>query len=67
MEYILKAVTGDYLGEGDTFNSDREYAKRFPTVESAEDVAASMRWAALKVEPYRFPGHGFGGSLESVG
>ncbi len=41
-EFIIKAASGDYVGDGDTFNSQRSYAKRFASREEAQAAADQM-------------------------
>lgn len=65
-QFIIKSNTGNFLGEGDTWNTDRSYAVRFNSREEAETVAKIIR-ATVTVEPFFVPGYGFGGNLETVG
>lgn len=43
---ILKTLSGDYVGEGGTFNSSRDYAKRFASEEEARSYAKENRMHA---------------------
>jgi hypothetical protein len=42
-QIILKSLSGDYVGEGGTFNSCRDYAKRFTSEEEARAYAKENR------------------------
>jgi hypothetical protein len=41
--YVLRAASGDYVGEGGTLNSDRSYAKRYASEEEAREDAKANR------------------------
>lgn len=43
---ILKTLSGDYVGEGGTFNSSRDYAKRFASEDEARAYAKENRMHA---------------------
>jgi hypothetical protein len=43
IQYLLRARAGDYVGEGGTFNSSREYAKRFDSEKQARSYAKEHR------------------------
>lgn len=43
---ILKSLSGDYVGEGGTFNSSRAFAKRFASEDEARAYAKANRMHA---------------------
>lgn len=45
-QVILKTRSGDYVGDGGTFNSQRDYAKRFQSEEEGREYAKSNRMHA---------------------
>lgn len=65
MEFIIKHRGGGFLGEDNTWNSMRSYAKRFPSKEEAQVVASKIT-SFVSIEPYQVPGHGFGGTQETT-